>query len=756
MKARLLVLTGFALLILAFVLPINGRDKSVTEQASFITETEDLIFNGSDFDKGTQEGVSNMAAGLSLTRQDSYGHYISPIIDAPIDFNAAVPQWIADVPESASLIFQLRTRAADGTWSDWYTSNENLDWTLPGDPDIVGQMITVPVEDNTHQKIQYAVYFDRSSSGPAPVLRLLRLTFIDSSRGPSAEALVSTQEELGRYAPESVDGGYPKPMVVSRESWCTNENCNYSEGLKYESVTHLILHHTVSTTDDNNWAALVRAIWSFHSFTRGWGDIGYNYLVDPNGVIYEGRLGGDDVVGTHAADANEGSMGVAIIGDFRTATPPAGMTESVINLFAWKADQKNIDVYDASTMPETNWGLPQLMGHRDVYGTTQCPGNKAHSLLPWIRDEVAKRINFISPYIYFDELSTSFTRSDSDGWNSSADLSIPGCGFNGHTYYTWSTTDPDASSEWAEWRPSIGATGQYEIQTLAPFCKTGREETDGARYTVTHGNGTNNIVVSHQENLGNWMSLGRFTLKAGNSTVVRLTNLTTTEHGAGVWFDAIRLKPVEPCPYPVITNQEPVHDTWATQRKVKFKWALSGALCVGTTTLEIAADYKFNDPVLSVVLDGAPTSYEITFTKDYPNLYWRVIAKTTDEEVSESPISQFGIDTEKPKSRVSGVYELFGEIYLISISGSDTGSGVTSYNVDYRVDGDSQWKRWLTNTKQITVTIPWEIDDPIWFRSQAKDALGNIEPLHKGDGDINTDQVIQLYRVIMFPLIRLD
>jgi hypothetical protein len=749
MKVRILIIAGLALLLLAYSLPTTGQE-------AVATETVDLFFSGADFNPGIQEGVSNSTEGLTLTPQEISGQYISPIIEAPIPFNAVVPQWIADIPDSAGLTIQLRTGTEDGTWSEWFTSNENHDWTLPDDPDIVGEMITVPAVDKTHQKIQYAVSFSRSSAGSAAVLQELRLTLIDSSQGPSAAELVSSQEEIEKAAPESAEGGYPKPLVVGRDQWCTHAECNYSDGLKYESVTHLILHHTVSSSDSNDWAALVRAIWSFHTYTRGWGDIGYNYLVDPNGVIYEGHLGGDDVIGTHAASANEGSMGVAMIGDYRTVTPPAAMRESVVNLFSWKADQKNIDVYDSSSMPETNWGLPNLMGHRDVYGTTQCPGSKAHSLLPWLRDEVARRINFVSPYIYVDELSSAFNRSDTGSWNSSADLSIPGCGFNIHTYYTWSTTDPSASTEWAEWRPVVGATGLYEVQTLAPFCKTGRSETEGAHYSVTHANGTNEVVINQEENLGNWSSLGRFTLKAGNNTVVKLTDLTTTDDGAGVWFDAIRLKPVESCPFPVITNQEPAHDSWVDQRKVRFKWALSGAFCVGTTTLEVATDYKFTDPVISVSLNGAPKSHEITFTKDYPNLFWRVIVKTTENQVSKSMPSHFGIDTENPTSRVSAVYRLIKDDYYIILNGSDGGSGVVSYNIDFRKDGDSQWTRWLTETSKITITVPWKVDESIWFRSQAKDALGHIEPLHNGDGDINTDQAIQLQRVIMLPQIWRD
>jgi hypothetical protein len=78
-----------------------------------------------------------------------------------------------------------------------------------------------------------------------------------------------------------------------------------------------------------------------------------------------------------------------------------------------KLTQKGIDVYSASRPVAMSWGLPHLSGHRDVYGTTACPGDSGHPWLPWLRDEVARRIGFISEHIYFDELNpaTHFTKS---------------------------------------------------------------------------------------------------------------------------------------------------------------------------------------------------------------------------------------------------------------------------------------------------------------------------------------------------------
>src|SRR3712207_4826335 len=67
---------------------------------------------------------------------------------------------------------------------------------------------------------------------------------------------------------------------------------------RFRTATHLVVHHTAQsntlTSSEPNWAARVRATWSFHTYSRGWGDIGYNWLIDPNGVIYAGRAGSND------------------------------------------------------------------------------------------------------------------------------------------------------------------------------------------------------------------------------------------------------------------------------------------------------------------------------------------------------------------------------------------------------------------------------------------------------------------------------
>jgi len=137
-----------------------------------------------------------------------------------------------------------------------------------------------------------------------------------------------------------------KPAIVSRTGWgCPEGQSSPRWSPAYSTVTHIIIHHTDSTNSAVDWATEVYNVWNYHANIRdgGWGDIGYHYLIDPNGVIYEGRAGGDDVIAGHVLDHNRGTMGVAFLGTFSSTEPTSSALRSAAALIAWKCAQKNID-----------------------------------------------------------------------------------------------------------------------------------------------------------------------------------------------------------------------------------------------------------------------------------------------------------------------------------------------------------------------------------------------------------------------------
>ncbi len=144
---------------------------------------------------------------------------------------------------------------------------------------------------------------------------------------------------------------------------------------------------------DSDWPSIVRSVWSFHVFERGWADLGYNYLIDPDGVIYEGRAGGDNVVGAHFSGVNGGTMGVAMLGVFTSATPTPKAQNSLKKIFAWKCDQRGLDPEATSLHAASGLSLKTISGHRDGPGATECPGDAFYPLLPAIRYEVKKLLS---------------------------------------------------------------------------------------------------------------------------------------------------------------------------------------------------------------------------------------------------------------------------------------------------------------------------------------------------------------------------
>jgi hypothetical protein len=213
--------------------------------------------------------------------------------------------------------------------------------------------------------------------------------------------------DLGLPTAGPGSSGPSQPNVISRPAWGADEGMRKGDP-EFAPISKLIVHHTVTENNDPDPASTVRAIYAYHTRGNGWNDIGYNFLVDAQGRIYEGRFArsydpgeiptGEDhsgrgVIGAHAKSANQGSAGVALLGDFSGGGQPTGAAlDALVRLLAWKAGRHGInpeasDPYtgaDGSTR-----SFPNIGGHRDV-GQTACPGDRLYERLPEVRHRVAE------------------------------------------------------------------------------------------------------------------------------------------------------------------------------------------------------------------------------------------------------------------------------------------------------------------------------------------------------------------------------
>ncbi len=203
------------------------------------------------------------------------------------------------------------------------------------------------------------------------------------------ETQVSISNEQESSARDIFACPCPLPEFEDRNDWCSTANCPEHPSPETTPVSHLIVHHSFTPNTSSDWAATVRSIWDSHVNGRGWSDIGYNWLIDPNGVIYQGR--NDNILGAHFCSQNGRTMGVCVMGDFTSITPSTEAIESLERLLAWKSCDRDIEPLQSSFHPSSGLTLENISGHRDGCNTA-CPGDSFHPLLPSVRQGVVDLI----------------------------------------------------------------------------------------------------------------------------------------------------------------------------------------------------------------------------------------------------------------------------------------------------------------------------------------------------------------------------
>ena len=197
--------------------------------------------------------------------------------------------------------------------------------------------------------------------------------------------------------------------ISTREEWGANP-AYLNWWPNYAPADHVVVHHTAGTNDytAEQSPSIVRGIYYYHAVILGWGDIGYNLLVDKYGQVFEGRYGtldsdpGTMVVGGHSYGANTGTMGIAMMGNYSFVSPSSIQIERVGQMTGWFLARAGItDAYGSSrfTFRATQKyrrgqtiDLDTISAHRDV-GYTTCPGDVGYSMMDWIRSAAQEQID---------------------------------------------------------------------------------------------------------------------------------------------------------------------------------------------------------------------------------------------------------------------------------------------------------------------------------------------------------------------------
>ncbi len=317
-------------------------------------------------------------------------------------FDLVALTWTGALPTGARL--QVRVREA-GRWSGWQELAPADNAPDPG-PESGRTKASEPLVALGADGVQVRV---DSTTGRVP--SALRAMLVDGGRSPadgagSGAGSPATPPASAAAAPLVSATGLGRPAIVTRAQWGADERLVTEQPVIDGRVTKLFVHHTVTTnsyTKAQSYAQM-RAVYLFHVKGRGWNDIGYNFVVDRFGRVFEGRRGSITaaVHGAHTGGFNSDAIGIALLGTFSSARPTSAALRALRDVASWKSAEWFINPR-GSTVAVSSGGaatrfasgkrvtLRTISGHRDV-GYTECPGNVGYSYLPWLRSAVAARL----------------------------------------------------------------------------------------------------------------------------------------------------------------------------------------------------------------------------------------------------------------------------------------------------------------------------------------------------------------------------
>lgn len=297
------------------------------------------------------------------------------------------------------VVAYVRSERADGSWSEWYEM-DHAD-SVPTSPTFGTEPIYV--EPTTRIQVSTGnvdlLEGGRTESDAPTTARDIEAVFLDGGEGLSENAITPVAETYAEGMPN----------VISRAAWGAGYNSNPTYT---EPVTAATVHHTAGSNNYTEAQApgIVRGIWDYHANQLGWGDVGYNAMVDKFGNIYEGRTGGLDrgVQGAHVGGFNQNTWGVSMLGNYQQVKPTPAALQAMGEIIGWKAAVAGFDPNGRDYhVAEFNFGgsryaagqgayFPNINAHRDFHFNA-CPGDFLYNEMGTIRNIASQKANSLNP-----------------------------------------------------------------------------------------------------------------------------------------------------------------------------------------------------------------------------------------------------------------------------------------------------------------------------------------------------------------------
>lgn len=376
---------------------ITGQVQLNNSNFSLKDRTEDTGIPATDY------YIQSLSAGEEYTIE----------INSPVPFSCIGVAWKTSAVDLLPGSFHFTYRTKNGnSWSEWMDAHGHFTpQEIPSGHYRTDLLFSSDATAQNKIQIKYS---------PEVNISEMQINLFDGTTEEKAtsNAPTQTQSATSRNCPQL-------PTIIPRAAWCGgNAPCNNVLS-SYTPIninpTHVAIHHGASPNTYTNGEAVVQNYWNYHVNYNGWADIGYNYLVDKYGNLYQGRhnpnMPTTDVRGAHAGAANNDAIGICFLGNLDVTTATTPQLDVVYDFLGWWFNYKGYDPTTSAALQTQAYGVqvePRIIGHTDL-GTTLCPGSNLHSQLPNVRLEVQAVIDACN--------------------NTNNDVTAPTTA--GNTYYEW-------------------------------------------------------------------------------------------------------------------------------------------------------------------------------------------------------------------------------------------------------------------------------------------------------------------------------
>ncbi len=403
------------LALFATIIVVFQGDAPASTPTQTTPYTPSLTFESplvAQLEKNLQASTNLSAAPAYETKREITAEVVTP----SIPFTSLGLEWNEYIPPQTRADIAVRF-LQDNRWTEWNTIPRDVDHKEEDEFELHTdgkQSAFLP----TNRSTAYQYKLTLSSGGSqTPIIKNITATVLNADDSPEIRRNIQYVSQITQdMVPQE------RMSIISRAEWGADESIRVYKGglpevpvykldgeylekfsdelqivkkattnekgellawpLEYPAkISKIIVHHTASTANLQDPKKAIRDIYNWHAKGRGWGDIGYNYIIDPEGNVYEGRAGGERVIGAHAGKSNTGTIGISVLGNFETGEVSEKSLISLTRLISEKTKIYGIDPTGNSIFRGER--SPNILGHRDVMSTS-CPGKNLFDKLPLV------------------------------------------------------------------------------------------------------------------------------------------------------------------------------------------------------------------------------------------------------------------------------------------------------------------------------------------------------------------------------------